>query len=173
MITEEINKKLKEWSNNTPSDVGVGYGFKQTNGIYTGEVCIVFSVKEKKPLSDLSDNEILPSEIIISENKTLNTDVIQVAGSDRIPEFSMLVNKYNGTPDQSGKVAFNFNVFEFVSAGERDPDSEGVEGMSASKLRQLAINGEVEEFKNGMASSVPDELKMETYELIRKILGNK
>jgi phosphatidylethanolamine-binding protein (PEBP) family uncharacterized protein len=78
MITEEINKKLKEWSDNTPSDVGVGYGFKQTNGIYTGEVCIVFSVKEKKPLSNLSDNEILPSEIKISENKTLNTDVIQV-----------------------------------------------------------------------------------------------
>ena len=56
MITEEINKKLKEWSDNTPSDVGVGYGFKQTNGIYTGEVCIVFSVKEKKPLTNLSDN---------------------------------------------------------------------------------------------------------------------
>ena len=66
MITEEINKKLKEWSDNTPSDVGVGYGFKQTNGIYTGEVCIVFSVKEKKPLTNLSDNEILPSEIKIA-----------------------------------------------------------------------------------------------------------
>jgi phosphatidylethanolamine-binding protein (PEBP) family uncharacterized protein len=78
MITEEINKKLKEWNEKTPSNVGVGYGFKQTDGVYTDEICIVFSVKEKKPLSDLSEDEVLPSEIKINENKTVSTDVIQV-----------------------------------------------------------------------------------------------
>ena len=78
MITKEINKALNEWNEKTPSDLGVGYGFKQTNGVYTDEICIVFSVKEKKSLSELSENEILPSEISINENKTLSTDVIQV-----------------------------------------------------------------------------------------------
>jgi hypothetical protein len=101
------------------------------------------------------------------------TDVVQLAGSDRIPEFTMLVNKYNGKPDQTGQVVFNFNVFEFVSAGERDPDSEGVEGMSASKLRQLAAEGNIEEFKDGMATSVPDKLKVKAYNVVRKTLGNK
>lgn len=78
MITKEINKTLNEWNKKTPSDIGVGYGFKQTNGVYTGEICIVFSVKEKKPLSELSEDEVLPSEIKINENKTVSTDVIQV-----------------------------------------------------------------------------------------------
>lgn len=78
MITKEINKTLKEWNEKTPSDIGVGYGFKQTDGVYTDEICIVFSVKEKKPLSELSEDEVLPSEIKINENKTVSTDVIQV-----------------------------------------------------------------------------------------------
>ena len=78
MITEEINKILKEWNDNTPSDIGVGYSFKQTGGVYDGEICISFSVKEKKPLSELSEDEVLPSEIKINNNLTLKTDVIQV-----------------------------------------------------------------------------------------------
>ncbi len=98
------------------------------------------------------------------------TDVIQVAGSDRISEFSFLVNKYNGKPTKTGDVVFNFNSFEFVSAGERDPDSEGMSGMSASKLRNLATTGQIDKFKQGMANSVPDEIKQQTYDIIRKIL---
>lgn len=78
MITNEINKKLQEWADKTPSDIGVGYSFKQTGGVYTGEICISFTVKEKKPLSELSEDEILPSEININDNLTLKTDVIQV-----------------------------------------------------------------------------------------------
>ena len=78
MITEEINKILKEWNDNTPSDVGVGYSFKQTGGVYNGEICISFSVKEKKPLSELSEDEVLPSEIKINNDLTIKTDVIQV-----------------------------------------------------------------------------------------------
>jgi phosphatidylethanolamine-binding protein (PEBP) family uncharacterized protein len=78
MITEEINKILKEWDDKTPSDVGVGYAFKQTGGVYNGEVCVSFSVKEKKPLSELSEDEVLPSEIYVNDDLTIKTDVIQV-----------------------------------------------------------------------------------------------
>ena len=98
-------------------------------------------------------------------------NVIQVCGSDREPEFKKLVEAYNGKPDKTGNVPFNFQTFNFVSSGERDPDSEGVEGMSASKLRKLAIEGNVEEFKQGMANSVPEELKQKTYDNLRKILA--
>jgi phosphatidylethanolamine-binding protein (PEBP) family uncharacterized protein len=78
MITEEINKILKEWNEKTPSEIGVGYAFKQTDGIYNGEVCISFTVKEKKPLSELSEDEVLPSEIYVNDNLTIKTDVVQV-----------------------------------------------------------------------------------------------
>ncbi len=96
------------------------------------------------------------------------TTVIQIAGSDREEEFMRLVNKYNGQPDKTGEIPFHFKAYKFVSAGQRDPDSEGVSGMSASKLRQYAIKGDLEKFKSGMAPLVPDELKQEAYQEVRK-----
>ena len=87
------------------------------------------------------------------------------------PEFMTLVKAYNGKPDKTGNVPFTFNSFKFVSAGDRDPDSEGVEGMSASKLRKLAAEGNFEEFKAGMAESVPEDIKQKTYETIRKFVA--
>jgi hypothetical protein len=99
------------------------------------------------------------------------TTAIQVAGSDREEEFMRLVNKYNGQPDQSGEIPFQFKAYKFVSAGQRDPDSEGVSGMSASKLRQFAVSGQLNKFKDGMAPLVPDELKQQAYEETRKAFG--
>ena len=96
------------------------------------------------------------------------TTVIQVAGSDREEEFMRLVNKYNGLPDSTGEIPFQFKEYKFVSAGQRDPDSEGVEGMSASKLRKFAVEGNYNSFKQGMAEQVPEELKQKTYNEIRK-----
>lgn len=96
------------------------------------------------------------------------TDIIHVAGSDRIPEFQKLVETYNGKPDKKGIIPFSFNNYTFVSAGERDPDSEGVEGMSASKLRALALEGNLEAFKQGMSDKVNDALKEKTYNKIRE-----
>jgi hypothetical protein len=81
-----------------------------------------------------------------------------------------LVKLYNGKPDKTGKIPFKFDSFKFVSAGERDPDSEGVEGMSASKLRKLAVDGKIDEFKSGMSDLVPNKLKEQTYNQIRKIM---
>jgi cytidyltransferase-like protein len=96
------------------------------------------------------------------------TQAIQIAGSDREEEFMRLVNKYNGKADSSGEAPFTFKEYKFVSAGQRDPDSEGVEGMSASKLRKFAVDGNYQEFESGMAPSVPEELKKEAYNQVRK-----
>jgi len=138
--------------------------------------------KIKNPLSYNEKEEILKDMSkgvrIVDQGKTFIsllqflqqegfTKIIHVAGSDRIPEFEKLVETYNGKPDKKGVIPFNFNSYSFVSAGERDPDSEGVEGMSASKLRQLATDGNLEEFKKGMSNTVSDDLKQKTYENIR------
>jgi len=95
-------------------------------------------------------------------------NVIHIAGSDRIPEFETLVGKYNGKPDSKGNVPFQFNSYKFESAGERDPDSEGVEGMSASKLRKAALEGDYNLFKQGMSQTIPELLVNQTFNYIRE-----
>lgn len=70
-------------------------------------------------------------------------NVIFIAGSDRVPEFQKLLDKYNGKD-------FTFKSAKVVSAGERDPDAEGVTGISASKMRLFAKNNDFKSFKRGL-----------------------
>jgi hypothetical protein len=77
------------------------------------------------------------------------TQFTLVAGSDRVPAFSDLIKKYNGVEGKHG--LYNFvDGLKVVSAGERDPDSEGVEGMSASKMRKAATKDDFQEFITGL-----------------------
>ena len=62
--------------------------------------------------------------------------IVLVAGSDRVNEFEKLLNQYNGVKGKHGY--YGFDSIEVISAGERDPDAEGVSGMSASKMRAAA-----------------------------------
>jgi hypothetical protein len=88
-------------------------------------------------------------------------NLIYVAGSDRVQDFTNFINKYN-------EIEPHFDSVEVVSAGERDPDAKGAEGMSASKMRELA---RAEEFKQ-FAQGVPDEkLADELYNAVRKGMG--
>tara|TARA_B100001778_G_C18561541_1_gene618003 strand:+ start:59 stop:703 length:645 start_codon:yes stop_codon:yes gene_type:complete len=77
------------------------------------------------------------------------TQFTLVAGSDRVPAFSDLIKKYNGVEGKHGFYDF-VDGLEVVSAGERDPDSEGVEGMSASKMREAATKDDFQEFITGL-----------------------
>jgi beta-glucosidase-like glycosyl hydrolase len=86
--------------------------------------------------------------------------LIVIVGSDRVPEFQILLDKYNGKE-------FNFKSIEVISAGERDPDSDDVSGMSASKLRALAVSGNFETFKKGLPSKLKPHGK-DIYEAILK-----
>lgn len=97
------------------------------------------------------------------------TDVQMVAGSDRIKEFDILLNKYNGVKSRHGFYEFK-NKIKVISAGERDPDAEGVTGMSASKMRQAAADGNMALFAKGLPKNVsPKEL----YLAVRKGMGLK
>jgi hypothetical protein len=85
--------------------------------------------------------------------------LIAVVGSDRVLEFQTLLDKYNGKE-------FDFKTIDVVSAGERDPDADDVSGMSASKLRSLAVEGDFETFKKGL----PSKLKSHAEEVYKSIL---
>lgn len=69
--------------------------------------------------------------------------IIMIAGSDRVPEFQKLLDTYNGKD-------FTFKTVKAFSAGERDPDAEGVTGISASKMRLFAKNNDFTNFKRGL-----------------------
>lgn len=72
-----------------------------------------------------------------------------VAGDDRVEHFEKLLNQYNNAPTKSGEIPYSFKSIEVISAGQRDPDSDSVEGMSASKMRAAAKDGDFETFKSG------------------------
>ena len=98
-------------------------------------------------------------------------NIVMVVGSDRVTEFDVLINKYNG---QKGKHGFyNFRKINVVSAGQRDPDAEGVEGMSASKMRAAATSGDFSQFAQGLPKKVSNADAKRIFNSVRKGLGLK
>ena len=98
-------------------------------------------------------------------------EMIMVAGSDRVREFDTLLQKYNGKPDRKGKVIFDFKSIKVINAGQRDPDAEGVEGMSASKMRKAASDSDFDSFKSGIPNTLNDKDKKKLYLDVRKHMG--
>ena len=75
-------------------------------------------------------------------------NLVMVVGSDRVRDFKNLLNKYNGVDSTHG--FYKYDNIQIVSAGERDPDAEGIAGMSASKMRAAAASGDYESFSLGL-----------------------
>lgn len=96
--------------------------------------------------------------------------LVMVVGSDRVREFTALLEKYNGVKGRHG--FYNFKSISVVSAGARDPDAEGVEGMSASKLRSFASDNDFSQFSQGLGGlSTKDAKKL--FVDVRKGMGLK
>ena len=120
----------------------------------------------KKMFPDHSEN------IINDENITTIFDALKIAdeegysnvqivvGSDRVSEFDSLAQKYNGE-------LYNFDEIETISAGERD-ESEGVSGMSASKMRKAAAENDFETFRTGIPDNVDDKVAKSIMNTVRK-----
>ena len=96
--------------------------------------------------------------------------LVMVVGSDRVREFETLLNKYNGEKGRHG--FYNFKSIKVVSAGDRDPDAEGVEGMSASKLRAFAADNNFASFSQGLGSMGNKDAK-KLFTDVRKGMGIK
>jgi predicted kinase len=97
--------------------------------------------------------------------------LVMVAGSDRIPEYEKKLHDYNGPKEKNPKALFNFKKIELKSAGQRDPDSEGVEGMSASKMREHANKNDFLSFKRGIPEHLPEKHARELFHDVRKGMG--
>jgi len=78
--------------------------------------------------------------------------LVMVVGSDRVTDFSSLLNTYNGKKSKHG--FYEYKEIDIVSAGERDPDAAGASGMSASKMREAAVKGDFDLFKAGVPSGM-------------------
>ena len=96
--------------------------------------------------------------------------LIVVAGSDRVSEFHDLLHKYNGHYNDKGH-GYKFKKIEVKSAGQRDPDAEGAEGMSASKMREHAKNNNYDEFHKGAPSAMKPEHRKAMFHDLRKGMG--
>jgi hypothetical protein len=97
--------------------------------------------------------------------------ITMVVGEDRLREFDVLLNKYNGKKAKHG--FYNFESINIVSAGQRDPDAEGVEGMSASKQRANAKENDYQSFSQGVPSSMSDRDTRKLFNDVRTGLGLK
>ena len=95
--------------------------------------------------------------------------VTMVVGDDRIREFEVLFNKYNGVKARHG--FYNFKSIKIVSAGKRDPDAEGVEGMSASKQRENASKNDFVTFSQGVPKSMSNKDARKLFNDVRKGMG--
>ena len=78
---ENIKLKVQELAETTPGINNVSYGFKFVGGEQTNELCIIYGVEEKKPLSELSAEEILPSDVLVG-GQVLRTDVFQISRAE-------------------------------------------------------------------------------------------
>ena len=94
------------------------------------------------------------------------TNLVMVVGSDRVQEFQRILDRYNGEDKAHG--FYDYDKIEVVSAGERDPDAEGVEGMSASKMRAAAVAGDFKSFRMGTPKTLSDADTKKLFNDIRK-----
>jgi len=98
-------------------------------------------------------------------------NVVMVVGSDRIREFEVRLNAVNGKKGRHG--FFNFRKITVISAGDRDPESDSVTGMSASKMRAAVSAGDFSKFAQGLPKSVGNAEAKKIYNSIRSGMGLK
>ena len=102
-------------------------------------------------------------DVLVAADEDGFNDVTIVVGADRLGEFKNLANKYNGD-------LYTFDSINVVSAGERDADSAGVTGMSASKMRKAAADNDFDTFRAGIPKSLDDEGAKQLFNAVRKAM---
>ena len=120
----------------------------------------------KKMFPDYADNIVNDDEMKSIFNVLTTADeggyknVNIIVGSDRQAEFENLATKYNGD-------LYNFDNIRVISAGVRDADAEGVEGMSASKMRKAVVDGDFKAFRSGTPKELDDGDTQALFDAVR------
>ena len=126
----------------------------------------------KKMFPDYSENIINDDEmrsifnVLTTASEGGYKDVNIIVGSDRQAEFENLATKYNGD-------LYNFENIRVISAGVRDADAEGVEGMSASKMRKAVVDGDFKAFRRGTPKELNDGDTQALFDAVRSGMGVK
>ena len=92
------------------------------------------------------------------------TNVRIIAGQDRVKEFDKLSQNYNGQ-------LYQFDNMEVVSSGDRDPDAEGMEGLSSSRMRLAAAEGDFKTFRAGLPEGTPRKMAMTLFDTVRQTMN--
>jgi len=126
----------------------------------------------KKMFPDFEENIINDAEmrsifnVLIAAAEAGYANVNIIVGSDRQAEFENLAQKYNGD-------LYEFDLIRVISAGVRDADAEGVEGMSASKMRKAVIEDDFESFRRGTPKTLDDGDTQALFDAVRQGMGAK
>ena len=126
----------------------------------------------KKMFPDYSENIVNDDEMKSIFNVLTTADeqgyrnVNIIVGSDRQSEFENLATKYNGD-------LYNFENIRVISAGVRDADAEGVEGMSASKMRKAVMDDDFKAFRSGTPKELDDGDTQALFDAVRAGMGVK
>ena len=94
------------------------------------------------------------------------TNVRIIAGQDRVKEFDKLSQNYNGQ-------LYQFDNMEVVSSGDRDPDAEGMEGLSSSRMRLAAAEGDFKTFRAGLPEGTPRKMVLTLFDTVRETMNVK
>lgn len=105
-------------------------------------------------------------DVLINADKDGYANINIVVGSDRQSEFENLAQKYNGD-------LYEFDLIRVISAGVRDADAEGVEGMSASKMRKAVIEDDFASFRRGTPKTLDDGDTQALFDAVRQGMGVK
>jgi hypothetical protein len=95
--------------------------------------------------------------------------VVIVAGEDRVREYEVTLNKFNGKKARHG--FYNFQAIEVLNAGKRDPEAKGVEGVSGTKLRKFATDGDFSGFAQFMPKALSNAETKEVFNAVRNGMG--
>ena len=126
----------------------------------------------KKMFPDYEEEIVNDAEMktIFDVLKTADADGFKnvniVVGADRQAEFENLATKYNGD-------LYDFENIRVISAGVRDSDAEGVEGMSASKLRKAVQDDDFDTFRRGTPKALKDADAQAVFDAVRTGMGGK
>ena len=121
----------------------------------------------KKMFPEYEENIINDDEmksifnVLVMANEQGYRNVNIVVGSDRQAEFENLAQKYNGE-------LYDFELIRVISAGVRDADAEGVEGMSASKMRKAVVDGDFDAFRRGTPKELDDGDTQALFDAVRQ-----
>ena len=185
IVVNEDKTAVVSWGRFNPPTIGHEIVFKCASDLAKqnkGDFFIVPSKtidKQKNPLTIQEKisylNKIFPEyNSNITNSSSMNT-IIEVAkyfsnkgyknfklvvGSDRKSHFEEVLNKYNNKD-------YKFNSIEIISAGERLDEADGAASISASKMREAAVQGDIDAFMKGVAGRLEIEEGVELMNLIR------